>query len=132
MNLYDLRTAQAKFEDKRVEIFSSRKSLYKLRDNFVKHFSIKRLLNLEIDEYVAGKGDSNTFCNRMERELDPLGRIIGATAHKFGVYYGFESGDDFKKYRYTKLWGNNYKIAFLNIRQAIIELIQFGKLNDLE
>jgi hypothetical protein len=130
MNLHDLRQAQASFSvDDAIE---SRKQLIRLRIAFVKNFSLKHIAEMKIDEYVIGKGNE-TFCYRIERELDGLGRILGATAIKFGVYYGVAKGEDEYKYRHSeKIWGSNHKIAFQNIRKALEELIVAGKNGDIE
>ena len=64
------------------------KEYEELRQAFVKDYSIERIGNLLLDEYVIGKGaDNRSFCYRIERELDQLGRILGPTASKFGTTY---------------------------------------------
>lgn len=125
MNLHDLRQAQAGFDI--TEITDKRKSLHKLRQAFVKDFNPRFLAQMNIDEFVAGKGGA-TFCNRLERELDGLGRLLGSTAIKFGVYYSKTQN----KYVFSKIWGENYHDAFNNIRQAIPDLLEAGKNRDLE
>lgn len=125
MNIHDLRQAQKSFDVS--EFKKSRKHLHKLRDKFTKDFSIENLNKLPIDDYVIGSGP-HSFCYRLERELDGLGRILGATAHKFGVFYFKETGE----YKQTKIWGTNYKEAYINIRFAIIDLIVAGKNEDID
>lgn len=129
MNLHNLRQAQASFSV--ADAIEGRKQLNKLRIAFVKDFSLKHIAEMKIDEYVIGKGNE-TFCYRIERELDGLGRILGATAIKFGVYYGVVKGDNEYKYRYSDKWGINHKDAFENIRIELIELINAGKAGDIE
>jgi len=129
MNLLDLRQAQASFSV--ADAIESRKQLNKLRIAFVKNFSLKHIAEMKIDEYAIGKGN-HTFCYRLEQELDGLGRIKGATAFKFGVYYGVIKGDNEYKYRYSDKWGKNHKDAFENIRFELIELINAGKAGDIE
>ncbi len=128
MNIHDLRQAQVGFS---VSVaIEGRKQLNKLRTEFIKDFSLKHIAEMKIDEYVIGKGNQ-TFCYRLERDLDGLGRTLGATAFKFGVYYGIVKGDNEFKYRHSEKWGSNYKIAFQNIREALIELITAGKNKDI-
>ena len=127
MNLHDLRQAQSSFSV--VDAIEGRKQLNKLRAAFVKEFSLKHIDEMKIDEYVIGRGNE-TFCYRIERELDGLGRIIGANAFKFGVYYGQTKTDRTNKYRNTKIWGNSEHVAFNNVINAIIELIEAGNTND--
>ena len=63
--------------------------LEKSRKIFVKDYSLKKLTKLKLDDYVIGHGPENkSFCYRIECELDGLGRIRGARADKFGVYFG--------------------------------------------
>jgi hypothetical protein len=131
MNLHDLREAQANFTKRIDDVLEEKKQSYKLRSAFTKQFNINALSSLKIDDYVIGKGH-HTFCYRIERELDCLGRIIGATADKFGIYYGRTKHDSTVKYRETKIWGNNYTTAYNNIIPAIKQLIQAGASNDID
>lgn len=124
MNLHDLRQAQASFSV--ADAIESRKQLNKLRIAFVKEFSLKHIAEMKIDDYVEGKG-KQSFCYRIERELDGLGRITGAPAIKFGVYYGKN-----QEYNYSQIWGTNPKNAFKNICEALIVLIEAGKNGDVE
>ena len=124
MNIHDLRQAQQRFDFS--EFKKSRKHFYKLREDFIKDYSINNLYELPLDNYVIGKG-SHSFCYRLERELDKLGTILGSPSPKFGVYYSKKSG----VYKQTKIWGTNYKDAFKNIRSAIIDLIIAGKNEDI-
>ncbi len=111
MSLHDLREAQANFTKRIDDVLEERKHLYKLRTAFANQFSAKALSNLKVEDYVIGKGE-HTFCYKIERELDGLGRIIGATADKFGIYYGRTKHDSTVKYRETKIWGNNSITAY--------------------
>ena len=74
-----------------------------LRHKFVKDYPVERISKLELDEYVIGKGSSNySYCYRVERELDCLGRILGTPAIKFGIWYGRIRSDKEHKYRFAK------------------------------
>lgn len=131
MNIHDLRQAQADFTKRIDDILEGRKSFYKKRDAFTRHFSSKKIALLGIDEYVIGKGE-HTFCRKIERDLDGLGRIIGATAFKFGVYFGKTESDPNFIYRNTKIWGDNPFEAHGNITQAILKLIEDGRKEDIQ
>lgn len=90
---------------------------------------------MSIDDYVAGVEIQNkrfNFCYALERQLDGLGRIYGATAFKFGVYYGRTKSDDNYEYRFTKKFGNTYLEAFENVKKSIIELLIAGENEDIE
>lgn len=115
---------------KRVPLLAKRdkeewKSAEKLRREFVEDYPISNIHSLTLDEYVIGKGPENrSFCYRLEREMDTLGRILGATASKFGIYYGRTKSDPTKKYRFSSIWGKNADESFSSVKQAIENLLQ--------
>lgn len=125
MNIHDLRQAQKIFDKRKFK--EEQRHLNKLRVQFVKDFSLKNLESLSIDDFVVGRGQY-TFCYRLERELDRLGRILGSPAKRYGVFYFKET----REYKHTKIWGKNYSEAFENIRRAIIDLIKAGEKNNIE
>jgi len=130
MNIHDLRQAQVRFENKLEEIKDKRKELHKLRSSFVKHFNYKRLKTMEIDDYVAGWGKPEkgyNFCYTIEWDLDGLGKFVGATAYKFGVYWSKENDE----YRFTEKFGKTYKVAFESVREAILELLSAAEKDDI-
>jgi hypothetical protein len=134
MNIHDLREAQARYENRIDEVISSREDLYQLRNSFSRFFNQNRIKNMSIDDYVAGvelpeKGFN--FCYGIERQLDGLGRIIGATAFKFGVYYGRTKTDDNYEYRFTQKFGSSHIEAFQNVKNAIIQLLNSGQSEDI-
>src|ERR1700722_14576467 len=103
MHIHDLREAQARFENQKDQILKDREELYKLRYSFVKYFNRKRIQTMKIDDYVIGLGkpvNGFNFCYALERQLDGLGRILGATAFKFGVYYGRTRSSKKEEYRF--------------------------------
>src|SRR5215831_10062630 len=107
------------------------KQAKQLQARFVKDYPIKKIQNLERDEFVIGKGAGNqSFCYRVERQMDLLGRILGATAFKFGIYYGKTKSDSIEKYRFARHWGNDPDTAFAAVKQAIVDLLQAAVNND--
>ena len=54
---------------------SDESRLEKKRADFVDHFSLEYIKSMDIDEYVIGTGAKNTFCYRLEHELDGLGSV---------------------------------------------------------
>ncbi len=104
-----------------------------MRRNFVSDYPIKRIPKLSLDEYVIGKGaDNQSFCYRLEREMDSLGRILGATAFKFGVYYGRTKSDSTEKYRFVPHWGSTADKAFASVKNAIVELLKAADAGDAD
>ena len=130
MNIHDLRQAQADFTKRIDDILDGRKELYNKRTAFTKHFNTNKIAKMGIDDFVIGIGEHN-FCRRIERDLDGLGRIIGSTAFKFGVYYGRTKEDPAYIYRNSNIWGTTPQIAYSNIAPAIVKLINVGKNQDL-
>ena len=72
------------------------------RKQFVLDYTRAKITVLSSDEYVIGKGPANaSFCYRLERDMDDLGRILGATAFKFGIYFGSTKSDPVQTYRFS-------------------------------
>jgi len=135
MNIHDLREAQARYEAKIEHIEKSRKKMHSQRISFVNFFNEKKIRSMEIDEFVSGTTlpkERPNFCNTLERQLDGLGKIIGSTAFKFGVYYGQRKSDSVIKYRHTKKFGDNHLQAFENVRNEILSLLEAGKSQDIK
>lgn len=135
MNIHDIREAQVRYENRKDEILKSREKLYQLRSSFVRYFTRNRIRTMELDDYVAGvdlpkKGFN--FCYGLERQLDGLGRIIGATAFKFGVYYGRTRSHENYEYRFTQKFGNTYPEAFEGVRESILELLVAGENENID
>ena len=125
MNNTELRELQTEFEQIRKDLNSGYKSIEKLRIKFVKDYSVERILSLELDEYVVGKDDKSTFCNRIENELNEWGNIHGSNAKKFGLYFGVLGDDLERKYRIGKRrFGTEHNQALQEILQSIRELIE--------
>jgi len=124
MKLSSLREYQLDFEKIRPNVLPNFKELFKLVESFKNDFSSKKILNLNLDSFVVGKRDPNTFCNRIENELNEWGNIHGSTAKKFGIYYGVDGIDINKQYRIGKAsYGPSVEIAFENVKLAIVDLI---------
>ena len=93
------------------------------RLEFISDFTIDKILDISIDNYVQGKklkdtGKTNkkTFCYRLEWGLPGFGSLGGVNTRKFGIYY---SSND-KKYVY-----NEKKLVLLRkgIRKSSRKLI---------
>ena len=108
------------------------KEAEKLRKQFINDYPVSKISRLSLDQYVIGKGSANpSFCYRLERELDSLGRILGATAYKFGVYYGRTKNDTTMKYRCAQHWGANKGTAFKAVKESIVSLLQAASRHDM-
>jgi len=104
----------------------------KLRREFVAKYPVARIRQLALDDYVIGKGAGNrSFCYRLEREMDRLGRILGSPSPKFGVYFGKKGKDPERKYRFVGHWGATLEDAFAAVKQAIVSLLEDAGRGDL-
>jgi hypothetical protein len=109
------------------------KTVERMRKQFVADYPVKKIKDLTLDEYVIGKGSDNlSFCYRLERKLDSLGRILGAQANKFGIYYGVTNSDETKKYRFAQHWGKSKNKVFDAVKKAITELLVAASDDDME
>lgn len=106
------------------------KQFEQLRKSFVKDFPLALIKDLSIDDYVIGKASKDSFCFRIERDLDSLGRIRGSTALKFGIYYGHTVSDLTDKYRFPGRFGINPEEAFQSVKDSIYNLLVNGKNQD--
>ncbi|MBE9468621.1 MAG: DUF3883 domain-containing protein [Bacteroidetes bacterium] len=103
-----------------------------LQQAFVQDFTINRIKELTLDDYIEGKGSHTSFCYRIERQLDKIGNMRGSTAEVFVVYYGKKGEGSESKYRFTKKLGqvaNEYE-ALSNVKSEIIKLIKAGRTKD--
>ena len=109
------------------------KQLDQQRIEFItKSFPASNICNMKIDDYVLGKGEY-TFCRYIEYGLKLLGDIRGATASKYGVYYGKRGEDNAKSYIYNLNLGcDDYSSAFELIKNRIIDLLEEGAIGNLE
>jgi hypothetical protein len=131
MELENLRSKQAHFEPTRQDRQKHYKNLEKLRQQFVKIFTITKIKNMDKDDYVEGKvingkPDENTFCYWVEWKTEELGRMQGARADKFGLYVDKKS----QQYKFIKRFSNENE-AFDFLKREIIKLISMGKTKNL-
>lgn len=125
MNVTELREFQTEFQKIWKDINTGFKEIERLRKRFVKDYHVDRIKKLTLDDYVVGKRDSTSFCNRIENELNEWGNIHGSNARKFGLYYGTFGKDKESKYRIgKKRFGTDYTKALDEILSSIIELIE--------
>ena len=121
---------------KRVPMLAQRdkdewKQAEQTRAAFVADYPLRKISTLTLDEYVIGRGAKNrSFCYRLEREMDTLGKILGATAFKFGIYFGRTKSDPADRYRFAHHWGSNPEEAFAAVKQAIADLLQAAAKED--
>lgn len=120
------------FKKKLSEFHEKEKELELIRSQFVADYNMQKIIGLTKEEYVVGLGTKDTFCYRLETELQGLGDIHGATAHKFGLYYGTSGDDKEQKYRITRKFGEEPDEAFEKIKEQIVLLRMAGESKDYD
>ena len=119
------------FDPKEYE--KSIESYLKAQSDFVKTFTVTKIMNMTLDEYVIGKAKVdesglNSFCYILERQLKELGSMLGATSSKFGIWYAPEEG----QYKIAKKYGDDIDSAFNTIKREICNLIVAGTNDDYD
>ncbi|MEI7842787.1 MAG: DUF3883 domain-containing protein [Gallionellaceae bacterium] len=96
------------------------------RGQFLRSYPLNRLKNMTLDEYVIGKGTAS-FCAYVEAKTKAWANMQGATANKFGIYFGKTKSDPTMQYRFTQKFGKTKKEAFDGVKEALLNLVKAGK-----
>lgn len=103
------------------------------RGLFLAKFPRRRLRLLDIDDYVVGKGQ-DSFCAVVESKTRAWAYIEGATAKKFGIYYGRygkRKKGQRKRYHIAEgKFGKRKGKAFIAVRKALVGLVAAGDRED--
>lgn len=114
-----LRTFDATYDATRSEI------AFQTRGDFLEKYPKERLSRISLDNYVIGH-QTPTFCAYVEAKTKAWANIQGATAIKFGVYFGRTKSDPNKIYRYnTRKYGDE-KEAFRVVKATLLDLLRLG------
>ena len=102
----------------------------KIRDKFVKQFTLDKLKLMTIDDYIEGKGSKASFCYQIEFGMQWLGQIRGSFANsKFVLHYSKEKKD----YTFQSgKFGSSLNEVFNNVRQEIIKLVEDGANDNID
>jgi len=92
------------------------------RGAFLDAFPKEHLNNLTVEDYVIGL-QKPTFCTFVEVKTRFWARIQGATASKFGIYFGKTKSDPQRKYRFAKKFGSSKISAFRTVKEELLSLI---------
>lgn len=96
------------------------------RGQFLSYFPLSQLRNINLDDYVIGKGTAS-FCACVEAKTKAWANMQGATANKFGIYFGKTKSDPTMEYRFTQKFGKTRDEAFAGVKTALINLIIAGE-----
>lgn len=96
------------------------------RGIFIREFPLQSLSKMTLSKYVIGQQDYTSFCYLVEAGSRAWANIQGATARKFGVYYGRTKSDPTRKYRFADRFGTNEKEVFVAVKSALLDLVALG------
>lgn len=131
----DFETAIKKYKVERYESDQARyNDIENLRKEFISKFSIEKVKNMSLDDYVLGKDNWDSFCYWVETKTRELGSMQGATSLKFGLYFARKEEvtrgiKDSEGYVFSTKYSNRDE-AFEDIRNELIKLIVAGANND--
>ncbi len=121
------------FNEKKKEILQNEKNVLKLHDEFLKKYPAGNLKDIKINDYAIGLQNNDSFCYQVETILHDLGDIRGAqltASQRFGVY--FDSNTNSYSIGNVKKFGNDYNIAFKNVKKSLVDLVDAIKNKDYE
>lgn len=128
----DISSAISEFNNELAGIKEIEDELEEKREKFVQDYSIDKIQELSIDEYVIGTGSNDGFCYRLENELEGLG---SNKVKKGSLMYGiavdqrkYEQG--ILEYKIDKGYGDEPEKAFEIVKREIIDLLEAAKRND--
>lgn len=109
------------------------RNIESLRNSFVEYYTIDKIRDLKLEEYVCGRkkakyNDYRTFCYRIEYELNVLGSMKGSYASKFGIYWNTSLND----YECNPKYGTSKDEVFSNVKASIISLLEYAKKENLQ
>jgi hypothetical protein len=97
-----------------------------IRGEFIEAYPRGSLGKLTLDDYVTGH-HGPSFCNFVESKSKAWANIQGATAFKFGIYFGRTKSDPTRKYRFTSKFGTTSEEAFESVKKVLHDLVRLGE-----
>lgn len=111
-----------------------------IRLNFQRRWPLDTLKKMTLKEYNSIKevSGNNTFCHWIEQYADPLGRIKGFDAYKFGIYHRSpwkphsekRSTSSDGEYSFKNCYGTDQESAFNTIRDLLIKTVIYAQNED--
>ncbi|MGB3254558.1 DUF3883 domain-containing protein [Buttiauxella gaviniae] len=93
------------------------------RGEFLNDFPLTSLKKMTKERYAIGQ-PRPTFCDSVEFRTRSWAMIQGATADKFGIYFGKRKGSPKVTWQHPTRMGNNFEDAWQNTHNALIDLIE--------
>lgn len=104
------------------EFLNDKTQSFKTRDSFLAKFPIDRILEMDLDDYVIGKQNEDSFCHMLEKSLPVFGRISGRYSTIHGVYWSKDSN----QYKWRGKFANEDE-AFVAIKHQIHSMLLAAK-----
>ena len=98
----------------------------KEREDFLDRFPVSKIRELSLEEYAFRKlsyGNKASFSTIMYSGLENIAHTGNAYTHMFGIYFKEESQQPTLSPTYSKLFGDNYKGAFLQVKEDIVKFV---------
>ena len=113
-------------------------TLYQLKETFLQEWPLHRIQSMTLEEYT--NLDKTSFCYWVEATTTDLGSIWGGSAYKFGVFKrkNLESTTSKEnlltdgEYGWAKKYGTTKEIAFQNIKNILLTIIENSQNNTIE
>ena len=113
-------------------------TLYQLKETFLQEWPLDRIQNITLEEYT--NLDKTSFCYWVEATTTDLGSIWGGSAYKFGIFKrrNLESSTSKEnlltdgEYGWAKKYGETKEIAFQNIKNILLAIIENAQNNTIE
>lgn len=120
-----------------VAFSESNVQLDELYDKFNERFPIESLRTLTLEEYTnLNRDNEDYFCTWVERKMQRLGSIQGATSLKFGIYRYNQIPKQKCAHDEAYAWrtdlGATHDEAFENIRQKIVLVAEAANKDDID
>ena len=99
-----------------------------LADDFLKEWPLEKLKDMNLDEYVTGKGPQNkSLCYEIEhgKYSDMYLGIRGGSAGKFGIYWNKKSGT-YCDQKNRPIPENELQAKFSSLKNDLLEIIKSG------
>lgn len=125
------------YEANKNTLIDEEKKNKELLNEFLKEFPLEKIKFLSKEQYVIGNENKKSFCYQVENTFKDLGDIRGGrlTAfQRFGLYYDDKTNKySFGSYKTKNTkFGNNIEDIFVNVKNAIYDLIKASKENDID
>ncbi|WKW45431.1 AAA family ATPase [Myroides sp. JBRI-B21084] len=113
-------------------------NLYQLKETFLQEWPLPRIQNMTLEEYT--NLDKTSFCYWVEAVTTDVGSIWGGSAYKFGIFKRRNLESTTLKenlltdgeYSWAKKYGTTKEIAFQNIKNILLAIIENTQNNTIE